>query len=347
MRVLLDSMNNPAAWSAFQSDGQTASGEIAVAADTAEYELQDDRTSLRFTVSPAARGHRIRRTLAAAQDLSALPELRFWIHANRSTAAPRAGFFLQLGLGSAAAPVGSAGNTWARSVPVTQVNSWELVSVSLDDLPAAVRGALTVIEFQCDPSSPEAIFNLDSIVAVREELMTDIETALAAALHEKVLAPSDVKVPAVIHNPDGPAPAAPQIRIYLIEMRVDESRNTQFTRRDFAGRGFRLELPPTGYSLIYELEGIAAEPQTRSRIFDFLLTTFAPRNTLEVNAVALPVEWQPRRSWRVLMALPERFRLRFLIRAWRSPGATAPVALPFGQVNLTVDRQEAAISQEA
>ena len=344
MRVVLDSMSSAAAWSAFLPDGQTASGEIAIAADTNEYELKDDRTSLRFTVSPAAQGHRISRTLGAALDLSGIPEIRFWIRANRRADGTEPAFFLQLRLGSAAAPVGSGANPWFRNIPISQPDSWELVYVSLDDLPTGVRGAVNALELRCDANDPAATFYIDSIVAVREELLTDVEAALAAAVHEQVTAPNNVKVPAVVHNPDGAEPAAPEVRIYLTEVRVDESRNTHFARRDFVGQSFRLEVPPTGYSFVYELEGIAAEPETRSRIFDFLLARFAPRNTLEVNSVALAIEWQPRRPWRSLMALPERFRLRFLIRAWRSQGATAPVTQPFGEINLAVDRQEARAS---
>jgi hypothetical protein len=342
MNLLLDSMNNPAVWSVVQADGLTVSTAIAIAADPNEYQLKDDRTSLRITVSAAAAGHRLVRTLAA-QDLSAIPEIRFWIRANRATASTTPeSFFLRLRLGSAAAPAGNAANTWVRNIPVRQVNSWELVYVSLDDLPPAVRSAVTAIDFQCDPGDPAATFNLDSIMAVREELLSDIEAALVSAVHEKVLAPNNVKVPAVVHNPDGAVPAPPQVRIYLTEMRADESRNTQFARRDFTGQSFRQQLPVTGYSLIYELEGMAAEPETRSRIFDFLLIRFAPRDVLEVNNIAMPIEWQPRRPWRSLMALPERFRMRFLIRAWRSQGVTAsPVTVPYGQINLPVDRQEA------
>ena len=341
MKLLLDSMNNTATWSAFQPDGQSPSAEITIALDANEYELKDDHASLRFAISGAAAGHRIVRTFGTAQDLSAIPELRFWVRANRATAP--ASYFLRLRLGSNALRAGAAGNTWVRNIPLSQANSWELVYISLDDLPANIRGAVTAIDFQCDPVDPAVTINIDSIMAVREELLTDIEAALVAAVNEKVVAPNDVKVPAVVHNPDGAVPVAPQVRIYLTEMRVDESRNAQFPRRDFSGQSFRLQLPATGYSLIYELEGIAAEPETRARIFDFLLAAFAPRNTLEVNAVAMPIEWQPRRPWRSLMALPERFRMRFLIRAWRSQGVTTPVTQPFGEINLAMDRQEARI----
>src|SRR5262249_42458352 len=79
MKVLLDTMGSAAQWSALLPYGQTASVEIAIAADTTEFQLTDDRTSIRFTVSNAAAGHRIRHTLAAAQDLSNLSEIHFWI----------------------------------------------------------------------------------------------------------------------------------------------------------------------------------------------------------------------------------------------------------------------------
>src|SRR5262249_42054638 len=161
--------------------------------------------------------------------------------------------------------------------------------LSLDDLPSFIRSALNIVEFQCAQTSPAHLFYIDSIIAVREELLTDVEAALAGVLHEKLTTADHTKIPAVVHNPDGPAPVAPQIRIYLTEIKMDESRNTYSRRRDFAGQSFRLQLPLTGYGFIYELEAIAGEPDTRARIFDFLLASFAPRNTLEVNAVPLPI----------------------------------------------------------
>src|SRR5262249_16304690 len=152
-----DTMNNPARWGAFAPDGQTASAEVTIALDSTEYELNDDHASLRFTVTSSATGHRIIRGFGQAQDLSNFPEIRFWIHANRTTADKvPATFFLRLRLGSVAAPVGSAGNGWVRNIPVNQANSWELVYVSLDDLPSTVRSAVTSLDFQCDTNDPAA-----------------------------------------------------------------------------------------------------------------------------------------------------------------------------------------------
>ncbi len=341
MKLLLDAMSDAALWKPLLADGNGPSDQVTVAADQTECVSLDDHTSLKFSVGAGATGHRIQRTVAGLADLSQLDEIRFWVFSNRvadgSASAPA---FARLRLGSATSTVGTPGNTWFRDVPVNAPATWELVRVSLDDLAANVRSAVTQIEFLLLNITIPITFQLDSLMAVRDELVTDIEAALAGLLNEKISA-GNTKIPAAFYNPDGAAGAAPLIRLYLSEIRVNEDHNAVMVRRDYAGNLFREQRPPTGYSLIYEIDPVAAEIDTRSRILDFVLNAFAPRNFLEVNGVRLPVEWQARRPSRLVQGTPERFRLRFLIRTWRSAGTSAPLRTPFGQVNITADTPDA------
>jgi hypothetical protein len=147
--LTIDDMRSAAAWQALASDGVTASAALAIAADSQTQTPSGDGQSLVAERTAPALNHRLHRTIGPL-DLSAWPELRLELQADVATGMRAdSAFFLELRLGSAAAPIGTPANEWNRRLPIERAQRWEAPRLSLDDLPAAVRGAVDRIELRC------------------------------------------------------------------------------------------------------------------------------------------------------------------------------------------------------
>ena len=194
----------------------------------------------------------------APVDLSPFDDLELWVRCDRvadgSEARP---FFLELRLGSAALAAGASGNAWHRLIPVTTPDVWQAVPLALDDLAAAVRGAVTQIRLTCvDASAPFAL-ELDRITALRSELLADVDAALVARL--------GAAAPAVV-LPAAPEPAEPFFRItsYGVRPAPERSPASGF-RSDFTGQGFSIRPPSIPFDLFYAVDAVDRGPRRRGQ----------------------------------------------------------------------------------
>src|SRR4051812_25741142 len=220
---VLDSMTDPGAWAARTPDGAAASAELAVIADPAN--LTGDG-SLRVTATTAALGHRLERTLPAA-DLTGFSDLQLVLRADRpADGSPAAPFFAELRLGSAAAPIGAGGNTWHRLLPVRSAGSFELVALALDDLPPAVRGAVTAVRLTVVDAARPVTLLLDRLAAVRESMLADADAALLARL-DGLARIDDTPVPALVAEQGAADPQPPYIRLLNYDVVLAETRSQQ------------------------------------------------------------------------------------------------------------------------
>ncbi len=289
--VSVDLMQDAAPWKAFAPDGVTPSTELSLQVDTSRPRPNVDPASGRVSATGGALNHSLRRNLAGL-DLRSFDALRVWLYSSRAADGTAAHpFFFELTLASAALGLDDPANTWRRYLPVSQVGVWEPVRLSLGDLDMAIRPAVTQIRFRCVSASPPFQCNLDDLIAVRDEMIADVDAALVAQLNN-ILALNGTAVPAVLHPAQG---ALNQNRPYFEITHYDivyspERTDAARPRGDFTGGGYRLRPPGNAYELYYQITAEADDRPSQSQMLEFALRTLAPRGELLVNGLPLPME---------------------------------------------------------
>jgi len=320
--AILDPMDNAGVWSAHAADGSPST---LLRTATVTLRLPDAVASgsrVQLQAQAGSAGHYAERTFAAAADLSDTDELRLWTSGTRAADGTDARpFFLRLRLASAAVGFDSAANTWVRLLPCLQPNVWQLQQLTIADLPAPIRGAVTAVRLEATGAQAFACV-FDSLIAVQERVLADVESSLVAELHEQVKL-KGAAVPASVYLPGGALPAAPNIRVSpaLIEYAPELSVPIEM-RTDYTPDGFSLRPARKGYQLYYDLDADGAQPTDRALLLDFALDrlTTAP---LRVNGEYLPVDVVPVPV--PTSAPPVRLPVRIRVRAWKSgPGAAVP-----------------------
>jgi hypothetical protein len=287
--VTIDAMDNAAVWTALAPDGVTPSTELTLAIDTAQPGAPGAATSARVTGSVNALNHTLRRTFAAI-DLASFNELRLWMRGGRTAdGTPGRPFFLEMRMASAAMALNAAGNTWQRYLPVSQAGVWEPVRVSIADLPAAIRGAMTVMQLRC-ASAPFAC-NIDEILAVRDDMVTDVDQALLAILDQGMTLGGKA-VSAVLHPANGVlAQARPYLEITNYDILFSRERtDSNRPRVDYTDKGYTIGPASNAYELYYQVKAVADDRASQSQMLDFTLRALPARGGLLVNGVVLPME---------------------------------------------------------
>jgi hypothetical protein len=344
MQLVLDPMNNAASWSAFGPDGVTPSTQLIVADDTTHVRFGSDARSIHLSGSTAAFDHRLVRSLPNI-DLSNLDELRLWVWSNRiATGATDLPFFLELRLASPAMSFADAGNTWVRYAPLLERGTWELLRLSVSDLPQAIRGAVNRVQLRCTNASTPFECYLDDFLAVRDEMITDVDAALVAALGGK-LTLDGTPIPAVLYVAENPqAPALPHIRLTHYDIQLANERDIRGqTRTDYGLNSFQLRPISVAYDLYYEVDAFADTRLHQTRMLEFVLRSLAPMGQLVANGVGLSVEWVPVDPLDLTGKLRnDRPLLHFRVKARQEVGAATRATPPFNEINLNIDQQAAA-----
>ncbi len=283
-------MDNAGPWSVFQADAVTPSGAIVAAVDGTIATASGQPGCLSVTVSPAATGHLLQRNVAAVLD--GFSELRLWVRSERrADGSSDRPFYWKLRLASVAMDFNALGNTWYRLLPVQQENTWEMVRVSISDLPGAIRSSVTSVRLECIDAGQGFRCRLDEFIAVKPQMVADVETALVDSMHNRVTI-AGTAVPAALLNPDAAAaPAPPVFSVIPYEIRrADELARFGETRGDFTDTGFRLWPTPLPYYLFYDVDARVADVSQRAALLDFVLQRFSPMGTLIVNGAPLTAE---------------------------------------------------------
>jgi len=319
-------MDDASAWRTVAAD-DTPSAELSVAVDTSVFQFGSDRASLRVEATTSAVGHRLRRDLAAV-NLSAFDELRVWFKSSRpADGSPSTPFLWRLRLGGPAMAIGAAGNSWSRYVPASRASAWELARFSLADVPEALRAAVTRVQLELIDASLPMSCHLDSLIAVRAQMIADVESALIETLDRRVGSGASALRATIVNPDDAAAPPMPAflVRPYDI-VRADERTTETQTRGDFSDDGFRLLPISIAFDLYYDIDIRTPSRADRAEAIEFILRTFAPRGELAVNGVALTVEIVP------IPRLPidpdrgsGRTPLRLKIATWQQSGPPQPV----------------------
>lgn len=147
---------------------------LQVAVDPAQTTVPD-AASTRLAATAAPGGARAELTLPAARDLGAYEELRFWVRGDRpADGSPARPFYLEV---SYADDADAPGEEHRWYVPVTRAQRWEQRRIGIE---GERRGAVRRLRF----SALRGPFrcHLQELLAVRDELVRDAESALADTL---------------------------------------------------------------------------------------------------------------------------------------------------------------------
>jgi hypothetical protein len=287
-----------------------------------------------------AQGHRVERTLAAV-DLTAFADLELWVRSDRAAdGSEDRPFFLELRLGSNALAIGAGGNDWHRLIQVEAPNVWQPVPLALDDLPEAVRGALTAIRLTCLDASVPFTTHLDRILAVTSELVADVDAALLDRLGGEVDV-GGTPAPAIVEPTAPPGGAFFRVKNYALRPAPERSPSSG-TRTDHTEHGFSIRPASVPVDLFYAVEAVADERADAARLLEFALSGFAPRSTLEVAGRPLTVDWVDGPP----LALPEipaqpTVHLK-IATSQRASGPREAAIPPFNRIDVEVDSRASA-----
>lgn len=287
----IDSFDSEAPWQAL-TPADTPSSGIVFALDGPGPALPANGQSLRVTIAATATGHRIQRTIPAT-DLALFPEVRMWCRGERlagGSAGSAAPFFLEMRLGSAALPVGAPGNDWHRRLPIEPGARWSPVRMVLDDLPVAVRGAVTQLALFVLPGAGSLTVWVDDLRAADPQMVVDADAALVAALDGR-LSIGGTPVPAVLDVPGVAAPVGPFIGIVHYAMTLADTLGGQPQRSaDYTVIGHRIYPAPEIWQLHYRIDCTGDSADGQATIVDFVSTTLGMRGVLEIGGVAHRIE---------------------------------------------------------
>ncbi len=345
-QILLDGMDNAASWSALGPDAVTPSAAIQLVNDATDSRYGADSTSGHLTASTGSLNHRLQRTVPAT-DLSNFDEIRLWYKSNRKAdGSDSYPFYLQFRLASNAVKFDDPANQWARYFPLSQTRDWELVRFTIRDLPAGVRAALTGMQLRIANAGAALDAHLDTVLAVREQALADVEAALVGRLDQKVSV-NGAGVPAVVFDPDDSAALPmPHIRITPADIQWDGDRTVPVPARgDYTDRGFQLRPPATALTLLYDIDVYAAGRGAKTQIFEFILAALAPRTELIVNGAPLTLELLPTPPPTLLpLQRLDRTPIRFRVTTLQQTGPPQPVPRPYADVLVLAGTNDGAIA---
>ncbi|MFN3241080.1 MAG: hypothetical protein ACE37K_06150 [Planctomycetota bacterium] len=284
MITIVDALNVAANWQTRQPDGTPGSTELTAANATGTSYLGTDQTSMLLTGSTSALDHSIRRTLPAV-DATVWPDLAIAVRADReATGSDASPFYLRLRVGSAAVDLDDPANTWHRYLPIKAVDTWNPLRLSLHDLPANIRDAITQVEITCTDASREFACHLDDLNLVRDELISDVDAALHALLHNQLTLTGLVPALELVTGAALPANPRPAFAIANYKLEWNEERtNRQPSSSDYVDDGFRLRPDRIAYVAHYAILALAATRAEQAEMLDFACQAVPPRATLVVN----------------------------------------------------------------
>jgi hypothetical protein len=145
--------------------------------------------SMRLTAQTGATNAVAEFVPAVALDLNAFDELRFWVRAARAADGSALNpFFLEFSYLDANDLPGEE-HRWF--VPVNSPNRWEQRRIGIEQ---DRRGQITRLRFRCLTDLP-FVCHLDELLAVREEVLVDVEQALTLLLDNTLTLPGLADIP--------------------------------------------------------------------------------------------------------------------------------------------------------
>jgi hypothetical protein len=277
----------------------------------------------------------VERTLPAPVNLSAFTDLQLLATATPELGGPVSGWELRLG-GAGPAAINAAGNHWARLVPSSDGPLGSLVLLSIADLGATARNALTTVRLtRVDAAAAD--LQLQALAALREEMLADVDAALVARL-TGVSAGGEGPVPAVLAEAGVALPKPPYLRLTNFDVRPAPERDSQSrARTDYTPAGFTERPPRAAFDLLYEVSVFADARAVEAGLIEHVLAEMASPTTLLVNGWPLMAELVGIPA--ALGAVrPDRVTLWVAVHATqRRPTTSRPAVPPFAAVDIETD----------
>lgn len=338
--VVIESFGTVTAWTSHRADGSpsTAFG-ITTGGPLRVPGLSVPSATLR--ADAGSDGHYLERS-GPATDLTGVIDLLLWIRCDRlADGTADHPLFLQVKLGSAAVAVDAPANSWLRLIPVTQVDVWQPVPISLGDLPDSVRGAVTTLRLTCLDAVTGWSADLDAVLAVRPEMLADADAALLARLDRRLELDGN-PVPAYLVPLSAAAPQPPTFRISNYDVQPDRATSpVEGPRTDYTESGFVIRPPATVYQIDYAVEALAGDRATAATMLAFALAELSPTSQLLGAGKVMTVDWidAPSTAAAPVVAPPADHPVVHLrVRtAQGGVGAAAKAIPPFNEIRVGVD----------
>ena len=312
--LAIDRFDLAAPWQAL-TPALAPSAAITLVGDAIGHPMAQVAASLRATVLTGATGHRLRRALPAV-DLTGFARLEFWMRCDRAlTGRPEDPLRIRLRLGSAALSLNAIGNSWGRYLVGQAGAEWSFVTISLGDLPVAIRSAVSQIEFVVVATDgAETRLWLDGLMAAAPQLTFDVDQALLQML-DGVLILGGNPVPGRV------APAvAPNPYIRVTQYRARRARERDpvgFRRYERDDAGLLVWPAPEAWELTYLIEPLAITRAEIATMLDFVQGQFG-RQWLSVGNRVNRIEPSDMLvEGDEALTLPP---LRYVVSAWSDAG---------------------------
>lgn len=271
--LALDSFDAPLQWTALDA-ADAPSAEIVLSAVPQSHPQAEAAGAMQVEILNGAAGHRLQLDLPAT-DLSAFTDLTLWARSEAVTGFDAgAAFRLRLELGSAALPIGALGNDWHRYLAPLGGAGWSYLRFLLDDLPAAIRSAVTTVAITVEAVESAHLLWFDALEAQTREPVADAEAAMLTILDGQLSVGGNA-VPAAIVPDTAANPAQPWFRIEPLRSTPSPQRALDSgSYTDFTANGYRLRPAPEPWDLFYAIDSEASTRAETVQLHDFLLNRF-------------------------------------------------------------------------
>ncbi|MCP2259806.1 hypothetical protein LX15_003515 [Streptoalloteichus tenebrarius] len=262
-------------------------------AEASASHLGQDGTGMRIIAcagSPAGPVPSVHRVFQPALDLREVAELRLWTRGDRAaTGCPDRPYYLVL---EAAADVDDRSSRWSRYIRLAQANRWELQRFFLEDMPAALRGAVGVLRLRGTSRTNAFEACVDDLCAWRSQVVRDVEAALVARLHGRIFVEDNgttTAVPAIMNVPGSPAvDGLPHILVSpwaVLPLAADGGEECD----NDTEAGVYVRPRPQQVRLDYRIDVRAGEWGQRGQILEWILSEFGSVPRLVVGNEPLPL----------------------------------------------------------
>lgn len=265
-------------------------------------------------------------------DLRPWQELRLWLRSSRAGDGRAAPFYLAFEAASAADPVTF---TWARLLPVTRPDTWELHRLWLGDMPAPLRQSIGAVRLRSVDPTAGFIGAVDELIAATPEPVQDVEAALVQRLGKFDLLIDDnpVTVPARVDFPDAPVPpAAPCVLLtpWAIDPAVDASGSGEIVD-NFTAEGAYIRPALRRLRLDYRVDVYTAERAQKASLLDRILVEMGASPWLAAANDLFEIAPLPLTPEERALVPPGRTPLFFRVTATMETGPRVfrPRAVPF------------------